>query len=263
MADKNVHEGHRQRLKRRARAEGFRFFNPHQIVELLLFYTIPRKDTSETAHLLINRFGTLRGVLLAPKEELVKVKGIGERSAEWLNRMGELIEAYVEVGAKNRPQVSNYRDALELCIRQMSRLSAPASYSIALTPTGKVQMFDKICDSTAWGEADVLKNSLRRVLAAHARNVIIVEYLGTESVSVQAQDCTWANAYAQILQLMGVELLDVLLVGKNQSVSLNQSGNFDRGRLGDARSVLSERYLMEDPAEEVPEGGMSAVDEDL
>ena len=76
-----MHSQHRKRMKERFLLEGLEHFEPHNILELLLFYSVPQKDTNETAHLLIERFGSLRGVLDAPFEELCRVPGIKEHSA--------------------------------------------------------------------------------------------------------------------------------------------------------------------------------------
>ena len=60
-----LHDGHRQRCKQRFLRTGAEGFDDHQLLELLLFYAIPRQDTNETAHRLIQRFGSLQGVLHA------------------------------------------------------------------------------------------------------------------------------------------------------------------------------------------------------
>lgn len=61
----------------------------HVLLEMLLFYSIPRKDTNETAHILINRFGSLKGVLNAPEEQLVMCEGVGQNSARLIRLVGE------------------------------------------------------------------------------------------------------------------------------------------------------------------------------
>ncbi len=74
------HDGHRQRLKTEflARPDSF---PDHKLLELLFFYANPRSDTNPLAHELIDRFGSLAGVLDAPPEELCKVKGMGKHGA--------------------------------------------------------------------------------------------------------------------------------------------------------------------------------------
>ena len=77
------HTGHRLRLRKKA-VRGLDRFEPHEIAELLLFETIRRRNTNETAHRLIRRFRSLRGLLTAPRERLTDVSGIGPASAAWI-----------------------------------------------------------------------------------------------------------------------------------------------------------------------------------
>ena len=82
MAEKkeNPHEGHREKLRQRfMRENGFEHFEDHQILELLLFYANPRKDTNPIAHALLDEFGSLKGVLEARPEMLMRVPDVGDR----------------------------------------------------------------------------------------------------------------------------------------------------------------------------------------
>ena len=64
----SIHAGHRQRLKERFLRDGLDNFEEHQVLELLLFYGIPQRDTNEIAHALIEKFGSLSRVLEASPE---------------------------------------------------------------------------------------------------------------------------------------------------------------------------------------------------
>lgn len=79
-----LHENHRSRLRKRYREDGLDSFEEHGVLELLLFNVIPRRDTNPIAHRLINKFGSLWGVLHATEEELITVEGIGKAGAEYL-----------------------------------------------------------------------------------------------------------------------------------------------------------------------------------
>ncbi len=76
-----MHKDHRKHTKDRFLSEGLDGFEPHNVLELLLFYSIPQRDTNETAHMLINRFGSLSAVFDAPYDDLLTVTGISEHSA--------------------------------------------------------------------------------------------------------------------------------------------------------------------------------------
>ena len=88
------HDGHRQRLKTEflARPDSF---PDHKLLELLFLYPNPRSDTNPLAHELIDRFGSLAGVLDAPPEELCKVKGMGKHGAVLLKTVKELSGRYL------------------------------------------------------------------------------------------------------------------------------------------------------------------------
>lgn len=84
MKNKKPHDGHRERLRHRFESEGLDDFETHNVLELLLFYVLPRCDTNETAHRLLDRFGSLGGVFSADRKELEEVKGIGPVASSFL-----------------------------------------------------------------------------------------------------------------------------------------------------------------------------------
>ena len=84
MENNNPHKDHRARVKARFHREGFSAFAPHEVLELILFYAIPQKDTNPIAHRLLDHFGTLSAVFSASEQELAAVEGIGEHAATLL-----------------------------------------------------------------------------------------------------------------------------------------------------------------------------------
>ena len=82
--NKSGHEGHRGRIRDRVRKETLRNFFDYQVLEYVLTFVIPYKDTNPIAHRLINKFGSLTGVLEADEKDIVTVEGMGEVSAHFL-----------------------------------------------------------------------------------------------------------------------------------------------------------------------------------
>ena len=152
--DRDLHSGHRERLRRRAQEEGLDGFNPHQVLELLLFYAIPRQDTSAIAHRLIDRFGSVAQVLSQPADELRKVSGVGQRAARWLTSLGTLTEAYGALTQADRVVIRNHADAARFCAGLEGEILRPQAWQICMTPVGVVQACSKIADSAAWAEAE-------------------------------------------------------------------------------------------------------------
>ena len=90
-----VHEGHRDRMKREFLQGGLRHFSEPRVLELLLFYANPRSDTNPLSHGLLERFGSLAGVLDAVPEELEKVPGVGENTVVLLKLIPAVAARYL------------------------------------------------------------------------------------------------------------------------------------------------------------------------
>lgn len=120
--EKNLHSGHRERLRSQYIKNGFFGLHSHQLLELLLYLPIKRKDTNPIAHDLINTFGSLPKVFDADPHELEKVEGVGSSTAVYLKA---LLAIYSEYGADPDGQ----RITLEDSRRAFEYYSAAADFS--------------------------------------------------------------------------------------------------------------------------------------
>ncbi len=89
--ERNLHSGHRQRLKEQFRDHGLEGFTDVQALELLLFYAIGQRDTNALAHRLLDRFGSFRAVMEAGAGELEEVEGVGPSAAQLIELVLSLI----------------------------------------------------------------------------------------------------------------------------------------------------------------------------
>ena len=127
-----VHDGHRNRMRQRFMETDLNGFADHEALELLLFYAIPRGDVNPLAHALMERFGSLSGVLSAPVELLTQVEGVGERTAMLLRlvpqiaQKARLADLERELALNTRERVGDY--LLELFSRERNE----AVYEICL-----------------------------------------------------------------------------------------------------------------------------------
>ena len=136
--DDNVNKGHRDRLKTRFLNEGLQGFPPHQVLELLLFFGIPYKDTNEYAHRLITEYGSLSGVLNADYRDLAAFKGIGPHAALLLKLIPELARRYAMDRWKDRPQIKNVADAGLYASTLFIGLEHEAFYMICMNAQNRV-----------------------------------------------------------------------------------------------------------------------------
>lgn len=105
---KNLHKDHRKRVKKRFLNTGFESFEKHEMLELLLYYSIPRKDTNAIAHRLIDTFGSLSAVFDAPVEKLCEVDGISEHTAVLIKMIPQLAREYAADIDLDKKSFSDY-----------------------------------------------------------------------------------------------------------------------------------------------------------
>lgn len=97
-----VHEGHRARKKEQFRSHGLDAFADHEVLELLLYYAVPRQDTNPIAHRLMEKFGSLEAVFSAGCAELKSVEGVGENAATLLSLFYPLFAASARLPVRTR-----------------------------------------------------------------------------------------------------------------------------------------------------------------
>ena len=116
----NVNEGHRSRMRKRMLSEGTQNFQEHEVLEVMLYPYIPRKDTNKMAHELLNKFGGFAGVLDATPQQLMMVKGISVVTACNIALLKEVFQRY-QLSAKQRAPLKNISDIIKYSQDIMSR----------------------------------------------------------------------------------------------------------------------------------------------
>ena len=208
-----LHDGHRQRSKRRYLALGAEGMEDHQLLELLLFYAIPRQDTNETAHRLIQRFGSLQGVLHAAPEELTSVEGVGENAAVLVRLVGDMA---LRARCSSLPQkVLNSPDRtgayfMELLAGEKKEML----YQVCLDAKGKLLT----CRCISKGSVAASPVSVRQVV----ENAL---YAGASSMALPSQqDLLVTRQIQEALSPLNIRLADHVVVADSDYVSMAESG---------------------------------------
>ena len=218
-----IHDGHRQRLKAEflARPDSF---PDHKLLELLLFYANPRSDTNPLAHELLERFGSLAGVLDAPVEELCKVKGMGEHGAALLKAAKELTGRYLTA----RTQVDNIarttRDYYALLRPYFFGARNEQTCLLCLDGKGKVLGVRRLGEGNVNAVAITTRLIAEAALSLNAAAVVLAHNHVSGLAFPSQDDIATTNGLAPFLSRMGVELLDHLSFVDDDMVSLRDSG---------------------------------------
>ena len=114
MAKDSIHSGHRQRLKQAMLDSDFNAMSDINLLEAVLFYSIPRSDTNEIAHRLLNAFGSMEAVFEASYDNLAKVSGVGESSAFLIKLIGKTAKRISSYDTKKAVYVHDTNDAAQI-----------------------------------------------------------------------------------------------------------------------------------------------------
>lgn len=219
----NPNAGHRERMKQRYLANGLKGFQPHEIIELLLFFSIPRCDTNKIAHELIDQYGSIEGVLNAEIEDLCKLKGVGMNSAILLHLMPDIFKAYQmsrndkRLKFKNTKELKAYLESLYtgdveekvhvLCFDASSKL-------INVEEAGK-------------GSVNAVNIDVRTIAEIALRNrassIAIAHNHPDGDPTPSNHDVYYTNKLQKALRMLDIELTDNFIVGKTV-VSMREHG---------------------------------------
>lgn len=223
--EKGVHDGHRQRLKEEFLAKGFdENTPPHKIMEMLLFYSIPRKDTNEIAHNLINRFGgTVSGVLDASVEELVKVDGVSRHTAALIKLMVPIVRCYLTEKNEKKNVYSNLDEVCDFLVQKYISYTKEMFSVISFSGSGRKLGFDILGE----GNVSEVNVSIREVVetAINRKAVsVIIAHNHPDGVAIPSQgDIAVTRKIQSALSHINIKLLDHIIIGGDDYVSLCQS----------------------------------------
>lgn len=213
----NIHKNHRNRLKSQYTKNGIDALTDIQKLELLLFYSIPQKDTNPIAHALLSKFGDLKGVLSASYAELLSVKGIKENSATLICYMNDLLNlTYKEAEAI---KVISSTDAKNYASRLFFNIPVEQFYVICLAKSNRI-ISTKLISSGTIDEVNVQIRHITQTAIDNKCNSIIVCHNHPKGMG-QVSDEDFAFTYSLICSclLNNIDVIDHIVVGTDKAVS--------------------------------------------
>lgn len=225
----SIHEGHRQRLKDRFLREGLDNFDELYVLELLLYYCIPRKDTNPIAHALLDAFGSLTAVLESTVEELERVPGISRNAATFLNLVHQT-GRYYQV---KRAQTGDILRTIDQCGNYL----VPRFYGrenetvFLLCLDAKCKVLG--CKLLGEGSVNSANIPIRRVvetaLNTNATTVILAHNHPSGLAIPSDEDVETTMRVAKAMESVEITLADHIVVADNDYVSMVQSGYYRPG----------------------------------
>lgn len=218
----SLHNGHRQRLKNRFLNEGLHNFEDHEILQLILFYAIPLKDTNELAHLLINKFGSLSRVVEADFKDLVNLDGISEHSAILLSMLPQFFRRYTADRRKERISIDSSKKAGDFACNLYYGIKYEVFYVICLDSKNKLLHYEIIHEGTI-NEAPIYPRLIVESALRHKAHSVILSHNhpgGTLEASQADIDAT--NKIISALKPIEIEVVDHIIVGGDKYTSFRE-----------------------------------------
>ncbi len=214
-----MHEGHRERVRKRFLKDGIDSFEPHQILELILFYGIPRKDTNEIAHRLLERFGSLSRVLEADPKDLMQVEDIGEGTACLLSLFSQVFREY----SKDKIGKKIILDSQENIFSYVQSLyhgrTYETFYMISLDAQNRVLHAEILEEGTIDELAVYPRLVVESALRQKAYSVILAHNHPGDSVMPSKMDVEATRRVQQALLAINIELKDHIIVTNENALS--------------------------------------------
>lgn len=226
-----VHDGHRARLKGRFLEHGLDTFNELNALELLLFYAIPRRDTNELAHALLDRFGSLSGVFDASFHELLEVPGVGENAASLIVLIPQLMRKSEISKTESVTAIKNSRDAGKYLVPRFLNMKEEHIMLLCLDSRKRVIS----CTELNSGVVNAVDTNVRKIvetaLRCRASSAILAHNHPQGLALPSREDDGMTQKVHSSLRLVGIELVDHIIVAGNDFVSYSDSGFFNMIRL--------------------------------
>jgi len=218
----NIHANHRQRLKNKFFKHGLSGIAEHEAVELLLFFAIKRKDVNPIAHNLISKFKNVEGILNASKEELIKVEGIGERTAELIVSCGNMINDYLNNKNKSRQLISTSM-AKSFALTNIPLKQNEETYLICMDGFLNVLSLNLLAN----GEKSKTKLDINKITAlaldANASKAILVHTHPSGNPLPSENDIVFTHSVVTSCFFNDINLLDHIIVGDKTAYSFAEN----------------------------------------
>lgn len=223
----SIHEGHRKRMKERFCREGLDNFNEINVLELLLFYCVQRKDTNPLAHRLLEHFGKLSNVLEASREELTQVEGVTENVAIYLSLIKE-VSRYYMVNQTEKPSILTSIDGCAQYIRPYF-VGRPFETVFLLCLDAKCKVI--CCKKISEGSVNSAPISSRKVveMALHSKATsVVLAHNHPSGVAIPSvEDVQVTSRISSALKGVDVILVDHIVFGDDGDyVSMVQSKSY-------------------------------------
>lgn len=219
-----IHKNHRARMRKKFRENGFDGFVDHEILEMLLYYCIPRQNTNPLAHKILDKYKTLANVFDATPEELMQETGVSEVTATLLSMVPKLSKVY-ETSKWNRTDCLSDTEALGQYAISMFKDKINEEFAlVCLDSNRRVHWSGVVVKGTIDRTEAYPRLVVNEALKHNATSVVFIHNHpgGTLAPSIADKEAT--DTLVKVLNGIGIKVLDHIIVSGNRYFSMQEMG---------------------------------------
>ena len=224
-------QGHRERIKEKFLKNGIDGFAEYEILELLLTYCIPRKDTKPIAKELLNKFKSLDNIFKADFDKLSAIDGLGKNSIVFLKLIGDLPSIIYKDELKNKKlvdketlKISNKDILLKYLRNKIGYEEIEKFYIIYLSSSNEVIEFEENSVGTLDRSSVYPREIYKKVINLNAKSLILVHNHPSDNITPSKSDIELTNEIAKGLKNFGALLIEHIIITKNSYFSFLEEG---------------------------------------
>ncbi len=223
----NLHKGHRKRLRKELIEQNFDdSISDHKVMEALLFYGVSQKNTNDMAHELVNKFGSIHGILEADPNDLFQVEGMTERAVTLIKLILPLARRYYTDKYKDRYKFESV-DAIGDYIKKKHYGYREEVFMVtSFTGDGFKIATDIINKGDMISVTLSVKSIVQTVLKYNAPYVVISHNHTNKSALPSAADIEMTKIVKRTLEQMSICLMDHIIVAGDDYISMAQSAEY-------------------------------------
>ena len=224
-------QGHRERIKEKFLKNGIDGFAEYEILELLLTYCIPRKDTKPIAKELLNKFKSLDNVFKADFDKLSAIDGLGKNSIAFLKLIGDLPSIIYKDELKNKKlidketlKISNKDILLKYLRNKIGYEEIEKFYVLYLSSSNEVIEFEENSVGTLDRSSVYPREIYKKIINLNAKSVILAHNHPSDNIIPSKCDIELTNEIAKGLKNFGALLIEHIIITKNSYFSFLEEG---------------------------------------
>ena len=218
--EKPSYLGHRERIRNKFRAEGLDPFLDHEILELLLTFSVPRKDTKKLAWSLIKSFGSFNNVLEASDYNLRQVKGVGPQSALLVNLIKDIMVRYNRNKLKERRSILNQEQLYDYVLSHLQEKKTECFEVLFLDIKLKLIATEILVEGDVDKATIPIRKLMELVLKHGAKSIICVHNHPSGDPTPSDEDIAITQRIKDALDTVSTAIADHIIVGAGKLYSL-------------------------------------------